>query len=337
MKQSPPSRGSSLLSRQGFYVLPGALMTYILLQTLVGHNTVCTGTVPFAPWTKFYFFGAGFSFVTSSVQQMSRTYSCYRESVCNKGTLFLAAMTISIVAGSSCYLTYALSHGGICQDIFGIESPAAQWSEWIVSVPLMSYLAVSVEDKFQLSKSDYFVITSLTFAVLCGAVMNLKHNSEGVGIFLFVLGCTSLVVSFVHVRRSNVHRDQTLDRAQRNRISDDEIVADSKKIFLTRLICAVFPQFPIIYLFGYFKILDRDQLYVAFVLLSVAAKLLFVSALVDEQIHVTEQIRNQNEAEAKFNDTRRSFLRYLFHELRTPLNTITIGMAVIENIKGDYE
>jgi signal transduction histidine kinase len=308
---------------------------YILLQTLVGRSKFCTGSRPFSQWTSYYYFGAGFSFITSSAQQMSRTYSCWRQNVCNKGILFLAAMTISIIAGSASLLTFGINYGGVCEDIFGVESPAAQWSEWIVSVPLMAYLAVSVEDKLRLTRSDYFVISSLSFAVICGAVMNFKYESRSAGIFLFLLGCFSLVISFFHVRRSKVQEDLALDRVNLNRISDDEIIAESKKIFLTRLICAVFPQFPIIYLFGFFRILNRDQLYVAFVMLSVAAKLLFVSALVDEQIHVTEQIRVHREAETKFNDTRRSFLRYLFHELRTPLNTITLGMAVIENNRGE--
>jgi signal transduction histidine kinase len=128
-----------------------------------------------------------------------------------------------------------------------------------------------------------------------------------------------------------------LDRGNGNRMKDEDLMAATKKASLSRLINVVFPAFPILYLVGYFGKLNRDELYVGFVLLSVLAKLLFVSALIDEQITVTEEIKMRNEAEIMVNETRRSFLRYVFHELRIPLNTITMGMAVIEKNRGERE
>lgn len=335
-RQHSDPRTSSLLNRQGIYVLPSVLIIYIVMQLLVGYNNICTVSEPFAPWTSYYYFAAGFSFLTSILQQMNKIYGCWRQksTTYNKGIFYMAAITVSLIAGSSSLLTYSNSHGGICRDVLGMESPAAQWSEWLTSVPLMAYIAVAVEDKISLTKSDYMVIFGLFLAVAFGASMNLKVENYGAGVFLFLCGSLTLIGSFIIVR--NLERGEGSDRGvHSSRMRDEDIMAATKRASLSRLINVVFPTFPILYLIGYFGRLDRDEMYVGFVLLSVLAKLLFVSALIDEQVMVTEKIKMRNEAEDLVNDTRRSFLRYVFHELRIPLNTITMGMAVIENDRGE--
>jgi hypothetical protein len=338
-RQRPDTKTSSLLNRQGIYVLPSVLIIYIVMQILVGYNDICTVSTPFAPWTRYYYFAAGFSFITSSLQQMNKIFGCWRQNFMNsdhnKGMFYLAAISVSLIAGSACLLTYSNSHGGICRDVLGIDSSAAQWSEWLTSVPLMAYIAVAVEDKIRLTKSDYMVIGGLFLAVLLGAMMNLKIDNYAAGIFLFLCGCLSLIGSFLIVRNLESGGEGSDRGTHGNRMRDEDLVAATKKASLSRLINVVFPAFPILYLVGYLGRLNRDQLYVGFVLLSVIAKLLFVSALIDEQVMVTEEIKMRKEAEVMVNETRRSFLRYVFHELRIPLNTITMGMAVIENDRGE--
>ena len=119
--------------------------------------------------------------------------------------------------------------------------------------------------------------------------------------------------------------------------SDDEIVASIKKAALTRLMFFIFPSFPFVYLLRYYGAIDRDQLYVAFLLLSVIAKLLFVSALVEEQVTAMNEMKARILTAATANESRRTFLRYVFHELRIPLNTITMGIAVVEDRKGTID
>jgi hypothetical protein len=340
IRQRSDSRKLSLLNRQGIYVLPSALIIYVVMQTLVGYSNICTVVTPFAPWTRYYYFAAGFSFITSTLQQMNKMNGCWRRNLTNsnynKGIFYLAAITVSLIAGSASLLTYSNSYGGICRDALGIDSSAAQWSEWLISVPLMAYIAVAVEDKASLTKSDYMVIGGLFLSVFCGAMMNLKIDNYAAGIFLFLCGSLTLIGSFIIIRNLE-SGGEMLDRGNGNKMKDEDLMAATKKASLSRLINVVFPAFPILYLIGYFGKLNRDELYVGFVLLSVLAKLLFVSALIDEQVTVTEEIKMRNEAEIMVNETRRSFLRYVFHELRIPLNTITMGMAVIENNRGERE
>lgn len=325
--------GTSLLSRQGVYVLASVLLSYIILQALTGYMSICSDGTPFATWTKYYYFAAGFSFVTSTIQQAYKLYCCWCQSLftgrCEKGVYYMAGMTVGVIAGSSSLLTYSIDHGGVCKDVLGVESSAAQWSEWVTCVPLMAYIAVAVEDKVRLSLHDYIVIVCLFIAVFSGAVMNFSFENQAVGVFLFVIGCVALVVSYLVVRSIEIGGG-SLNSDDNAKKKDADLVTATKKVSLLRLIYIIFPAFPIVYLFAYYEKLDRDQLNVAFVLLSVAAKLLFVGALIEEQISVTEHIRCRRDAESMVNETRRTFLRYVFHELRIPLNTITMGMAIIE-------
>lgn len=340
----PRERTTSILSRQGHIVFPTVLLTYTLLLLLTGYNTACNVDEPFAIWTSYYYFAAGFSFITSIVQQLHKVQACWHENknggCYDKIMHYLAAVSVATIAGASSLSTYSLNYGGICRDVLGIDSSAAQWSEWITCVPLMAYIALAVDHKPCLTMIDCAVVIGIILAVSSGVIMNFNFVNYIFGIFLFIFGSCSLLAShiatlYIRVEECNVETRPSTEYHLRRR--DDEIIASVKKTALMRLMFFIFPIFPLAYLLKFCGVIDRDQLYVTFVLLSVIAKHLFVSSLVDIQISATDDINSRMAAEAMANESRRIFLRYVFHELRIPLNTITMGMAIIEDRRGGID
>ena len=337
----PTEKTTSLLNRHGRIVLPVVFLVYLLLLLLTGFNQTCNVEEPFANWTSYYYFGGGFSFATSIAQQTNKVLICsLQRRRCgrdDKSVYYFAAIVIAAIAGSSSFMTFSRNYGGICMDVLGVETSAAQWSEWVTCVPLMVYVAIAVDHKPCLSWMDCGIVGGVFLAMSCGVVLNFDLVSRGFGIFLFIFGtCASIGsnVAILYIKSEGNRGEYLFFGGNIMEKSDDEIVASIKKVALTKLMFILFPAFPLAYLLRLYGAIDRDQLYVAFLLLSVTAKLLFVSSLVEEQVTAIDQMQARTMTVATANESRRTFLRYVFHELRIPLNTITMGIAVVEDRRG---
>ena len=145
-------------------------------------------------------------------------------------SIFMAALTVNMIAGSSSYLTgiltislekslqkeltaYILSHplnvliiliasakyGGICEDMLGVESVCGQWAEWLISVPLIVYMTIAVEDKKSLGWEDFVIIGSCFLCVFCGFLLTLAQESSktGFGLLLLSIGAVCVSVTFL--------------------------------------------------------------------------------------------------------------------------------------------
>ena len=340
-----PSTGSVLFNRQGLFVLPFSLAVYVLLQYTIMASSLCTTAEPFAPWALKCYFAMGFTFFATGFEQMVKMLICHRQSRMYHRLLYLTAFVISLVAGSSNLLTSL--YGGVCKDALGVESPVAQWGEWLVCVPLMVYINIAIEDKDQeLSDSDLAIIFLTSISILLGFMMNF-HEPFAVGVIFFSLAnfcfiafplysikCSKRAVKPQFSRlRSNLSTVET-------RVSQEQdLIKATKYAYLSRLLFIIFPVFPLVYLLAFFKFLDRDQTMVFFGFGGIIAKMFFSNILVDIKVGISDQISAQRRLKRSADESRNIFLRYVFHELRTPLHTLTMGMTVIEGdkIKSDQE
>ena len=332
---------SNLLSRQGHYVLPFTLCAYILMQVLAGINTVCIKERPYSPWVYKFYFAAGISFFTSASTQIAKIWQHWRHRGANnefRGHIYVAAALIGVSSGTASLLTSEIDYGGICRDVLDVESPAAQWSEWLACVPLMTYLVVALEDKDALTLADYAIIFLMGFSVLSGFLMNLNIG-EGGGIAWFVFGCLSLVASqlfVLHKKRVILPTTKLENGSEVVEVLTEcrfrELAAGKKRQNLIVLIASIFPLFPVVYILGWMRIINRDEVAIAYLLVSISSKLLFVSSLLDAHVGLSDYLEASRSAEKRANDAQRDFLRFVFHELRIPLNTITMG---IELMQGD--
>ena len=107
----------TLLSRQYHYVLPSTLLIYTCLQYFIGSksNICSTYREPASESTNVVYYCAGTCFFMSGLQQLVKIYSHRNQSVgCMSRSIFLAALTVSLIAGSSSYLTGSLQKNYLC-------------------------------------------------------------------------------------------------------------------------------------------------------------------------------------------------------------------------------
>lgn len=316
-----------------------SIIIYIFLQYSILSSSLCSNTKSFSPWAINYYFATGYAFFMAACQQAMNILKCYKLPHLYHGLLYFTAFTISMIAGSSNILTYAYSYGVVCEDVLGVASPPAQWSEWLICVPLMVYVTIAVEGKErELTRGNVSTIILMFFCIFFGFILNFDL-SFNLGIFVVNLSALCFVGSSVHyfLRRTQSPRyDECPQSPQLSmadaRISQEEaLVKSTKHRYLLRLLLVVFPLFPAVYLMAYLKVLDRDQVIVAFGTAGIIAKLLFIRILVDAKIGLSQEIDAQQRSKKSADESRNLFLRYVFHELRNPLHAMAMGLDVVRH------
>jgi signal transduction histidine kinase len=328
---------ATLLSKQYQYVCPLAILVYVLLQVFIGKFSHLGDEEIILSDRVYYFYnGAGFSFVVCAIQQIVRIFEC-RFLWGNKNTpgIYFTVFTVSAIAASSFFLTFSWHWGGVCTDVLGVDSTAAQWAEWLVTVPLMVHMTLAMEDKKSLTSHDVTILAVFVLAISFGFLLNFKNMPMAAGYVMFVLGCCSITVTIVLDRLSgkkfkNAINDHSTSNADYRRA----LIKVSKRRTLSRLFLAVFPLFPLTHILAQAEVLDRESTIIAYALCSLIAKLLFASSVSDAHMSLADGVNKLRlSAEQSANDKRRNYLRYVFHEVRVPLNTISMGLIVV---KEDY-
>ena len=328
--------GHTLLSRQYHWVCPMCLIIYVVLQLLIGLKSGLgdTTTSDMDVGTRAYYFynGGATSFIVSAVQQAVKIFECRLQPGKRRSAeaIYFAVLTVNIIAASSFLLTFLMNYGGICTDVFGVVSNTSQWAEWLVTVPLMVYMTLAIEDKERLTKRDIIILVVFVLAIAFGFLLNFRDMGIAWGIVLFVFGCCSITVNF------------WLDMSYGSKLSSELTIVDgkidyaamnrtSKQKTLSRLFLFAFPCFPATHIAANIQLLTREQVFIAYGLCSLIAKLLFAGSVSDAHIGLAGGIQNLKlVTEKALNHTRRQFLRYVFHEVRVPLNTITMGLMVLK-------
>ena len=324
--------GVTLLSRQYRYVCPAAICIYVTLQLLIGLKSNIGDSYDAQLSTRTYYFysGGGSSFVISAVNQMIKIFECRTHSRDhNSEGIYFAVLTVNLIAASSFILTFALNWGGICKDVLGVESTTAQWAEWLVTVPLMVYMTLAMEDKPALFWEDIVIIIVFILAIAFGFFLNFNEMPIALGYILFMLGCCSISVTTILDYLSVKSFEKALS-SQNQLLNSTRIIARaSKRRTLTRLFTVIFPLFPLTHILAQTKVIDREGTFVAYAICSLIAKLLFASSVSDTHINVIEGINKITLSSGMAdNKIKRKFLEKVFHEVRAPLNAISMGLTV---------
>ena len=327
---------ATLLSRQYCIVCPIAIIVYILLQFFIGMKSdLCMKEEdePISDRVFYFYNGAGFTFVISAIQQIVRIMECKLHWGDNNSQgIYFTVFTVSAIAASSFILTSTIQWGGICKDVLGVKSTAAQWAEWLVTVPIMVYMTLAMEDKAALTSYDIIIIAVFALAILSGFLLNFDTMPLALGYVLFILGCCSITVTIVLnslTKRSfrDAMRDHSVSHSDYRRL----LTKASKRRILTKLFVIVFPSFPLTHVLAQANVLDRDNTLIAYAICSLVAKLLFAGSVSDAYMSLEEGVNKLNlSTELCANKKRRQFLRYVFHEVRVPLNTISMGLIVMK-------
>ena len=172
----------ALLSRQWHFVLPIALTSYIVLQSSISYFSVCNGKEPIEPWAQTVIIAIAGCFMLSVAYHtiigvaMGRYYRNSKE-LSYPRSVYAAAAVVSLVAGISACIKIRDNYQSICKDAFGMETFSSQWPEWLVDVPLLGYITVALEDKFELGREDVILICMMFSMIFFGKTGFTNHQS----------------------------------------------------------------------------------------------------------------------------------------------------------------
>ena len=330
--------GESLLARQYRTVMPAVVAVYSVAQCLIStQQSKCTvgKPSPFGAYTErvavafVAMYGMAFVYYILAAVWV---HSWTELELAHLRGVYAGAATVSLLAGAATVLYLVDGVGNdACVDVLGVFSPNAQWAEWLVSAPLLSYLALAVEDKpSRLSLSDYDVMASLFFCIFFGFMMNFVSTpAEGWALFglsaLCMCGNVVKVNAELFPNKKIKNDDDGGDDGFAVPVWEHERAMMRSK--LARLLVVGYPAFPIIYLLNVTGIIDKDQLLVGYMVGGFILKGFFIAIISGESLVL------QVAAERRIAESKRQFLRYLFHEVRVPLNTLTMGVSVLHQVK----
>lgn len=233
--------------------------------------------------------------------------------------------TISFIAGSSAALTSSLNWGGVCEDRFGVRTPATQIGEWISCVPLIIFMVISVDNKQRMSTRDFMKIVFITIAMVLYSSLQLNWSIIVSGILLVLTNISFFVSLWLLIADSNwfSFRKGTV-------VSDGNDIQHLLRNRLTKLLTVFMPLFPLVYYLSAAKVLDHDNTAFAFILANLSTKLMFSVVAYDASVEVLARTLFD---ETNANESRRALLDYIMQEARGPLHALTLGVELLSSDK----
>jgi hypothetical protein len=162
-------------------------------------------------------------------------------------SIYGAAATMTLIAGVSSIISFTSGTRRICQDALGIETYYTQWAEWMVTVPLLAYITIAIEDKRSTTSEDKSALVSMFLMIFFFFAMNFVKNSPVYGWTLFSLGnfCYGGLLRMVWRSRTKAVAAQTKPASMTRSWGPER---STMKCRLSILLLLVMPMFPFVYL-----------------------------------------------------------------------------------------
>jgi len=140
---------ATLLDKQFKVIIPCVIVLFIGLMLAAGLNSayasapVCDSDDNLAPWVDNIMAAAAACAALTCVLTLIRILTLLRGKLRVRNAplvrVNLVLFVLNGITGCGKTATF-LRYGGICVDKFGVFSPADQWAEWILLVPLLQYV-----------------------------------------------------------------------------------------------------------------------------------------------------------------------------------------------------
>jgi signal transduction histidine kinase len=304
---------------------------FIVYETAIGVNYY-RSSLPICPYvdvidvsyytTMMYFILGGFFMILASIIIRFITTN---ENDTNKYFLYWISLHIITISTVSTFITTVYNWGGVCIDSLGVAFPGAVWGEWLACSPFILFITTTMTNNDdRIHKKDIFISLSFVFALLLG--FSLNYVSSVVGIFIFCFAMLLAIPSIFICIYYKVKQEQV----------SNVVNLYKQYIYISRSIAFIFPLYILNYGLSIVKLYPYWITIIIYQLLSLLTKGLFVAFIMDIHLNVLIDIDKALMRERLANETRRSFMKYIFHEVRTPLNSLSIGIDyLMETALGD--
>ena len=152
-------------------------------------------------------------------------------------------------------LVNALVSPRLCTDAFGLITPLSQWIEWMVSVPLMMYLNVTLDPYKGVLESEDLLILLFTESSIFVSFLSTTNQNVNFAITCVMFGTMFMFTALYLLARSSVRTYQRALRecqAHEKEFVHSDVLSINLKIGTRKLLAAIYlcvalPLFPVVF------------------------------------------------------------------------------------------
>ena len=213
-----------------------------------------------------------------------------------------------------------------------------KWMDWMITVPVIVYLTIILDvEKRYLSGEDIIslILTFLTFFIGCSIPYGSQFESYYIltSFCLIIILSTAIHIIYVSWRNMTNQINTVKMRYGTNApppFTNVVTVISIRKFWFSVILGILICILPIIALDVKLNVFDSYMSLAVLPLASCGIKTLYATFIIDSHVEVLNPSTFQLLIEERANESRRSFLRYVFHEVRVPLNSITLGLHLLD-------
>lgn len=247
----------------------------------------------------------------------------------------IAFLTTSIMASQQ--LVNALISPRLCIDAFGLITPLSQWIEWMISVPMMMYLNVTLDPYKDILDSEDLMILVCTECSIFVSFLSTTSMDKNFAIICVMIGTISMIAALNLLVQSSMRTYYRALRESRASENDDHsdvpsinLKIGTRKLLATIYLCIALPLFPVVFFAGWFDALRKLDVMSIIMIMNFLCKHVFALVLTEFRLDMMDPNKLALSAERVADSARKAFLRYVFHEVRVPLNSITMGLHLLK-------
>ncbi len=146
-----------------------------------------------------------------------------------------------------------------------------------------------------------------------------------------------LNVSFASSTMSS-RQDRKYASQEMERQAFDTLCAAQCKLNSAIFMSFFFILFPVLYYLQYFAVIDSESYILTTYICSYFSKILFTHLIADSHIEILDSNKFMLlEQRRQTEESRLTFLRYVFHEVRVPLNSLVLGMQLLKDSEAAHD
>ena len=304
-REKPIIIETTLLHKQYKYILPISALIFLLSNSILFYVTHydtpiqfqlhvnCFSDIEIKPqWYvtyRLFILGASFAVFCTTIVRIIL-------SLCKRGqshlviSAYLSGLLVMTLSFSTELIHYLGIFTTVCEDVFSVRSPVIEISEWIVTVPLMIYMNVTLNVyKKEISKADKLIITGAILNIFFGFLpIALPESLSSICILLSGICMIYYLHEIIIDASIALRKFHTYDIKSYDIFDYVEYLFCHKRLVTAIIMAMIFPLFPVTYLLSASKIFDHNITSCCFATLNFGAKCCYVLALMEDQLDIID-------------------------------------------------
>ena len=203
---------------------------------------------------------------------------------------YISAMFVMSVSFTTECIHHLNIFTTVCEDALGVRSPLIEVSEWMVTVPIMIYMNLTLDVKRkEIGDRDKKLVIAAYLNIFFGFLPIMLNEVMGTVsimisgvcmiyyLYMIVMDASTAVAKYHSVDHKSYHIHEYID-----------YLFSHKRLLTAVMMAVIFPAFPATYILSACKVCDHNTTSVIFAALNFLAKCCFVLALMEDQLDILD-------------------------------------------------